>query len=444
MTELFDAFPGSSKAVELLREQILRIASTNLPVFIHGETGTGKSLAAQLIHTLSKRSAHSILSPSLTGKPDDLLMDELVGHEKGAFAGAIGDRSGVFEIASGGTIVLEDFDNSSQNIQAVLLRLFDGEARRLGGTKDRKFDVRVIATTTMNLEDLLRTGRLRLDLFFRMNAIVLKIPPLKDRVSDIPILADKLLAEISREVGGPFELTASAVAKLQTYSYPGNIRELKNILNRAAISTVDSKIDERVISDSFDIGLPMESTREVVSAPTGITEEAEIQPGKLERELEVLRSTSITAKPIWQGTRFSTLHDYCFVLMPFGDISQVQDVFRNHVKKVVERCGLRCERADDIYDVSGVMQSVWEGINRARFIIADLTDRNPNVFYELGIGHTLGKQVIMLSQSIDFVPCDLRHLRCIVYSYTPPGMKKLETALSSTIKTLLSSGAGLA
>lgn len=108
----------------------------------------------------------------------------------------------------------------------------------------------------------------------------------------------------------------------------------------------------------------------------------------------------------------------------------------------MERCGLRCERADDIYGISGIMQSVWESINRAQVIIADLTERNPNVFYELGIAHTLGKPVIMITQSMDYVPFDLRHLRCVVYDFKPGRIQKFEVILEKTIKTILSTSSG--
>jgi hypothetical protein len=126
--------------------------------------------------------------------------------------------------------------------------------------------------------------------------------------------------------------------------------------------------------------------------------------------------------------------------MPFSDAADVQRVYRDHVRPILQdRCGLRCERADDIYDISGVMQSVWEGINRAQLVIADLTQRNSNVFYELGIAHTLGKPVIMLTQSMDFVPFDLRHLRCIVYEYKPATIGNFERILERTVRTVLSS-----
>jgi len=142
--------------------------------------------------------------------------------------------------------------------------------------------------------------------------------------------------------------------------------------------------------------------------------------------------------PLWGDSQVDVEDDYCFVLMPFGEDLDLQKVYRNHVKPVVEtRCSLRCERADDIYDIAGVMQSVWDGINRARVVVAELTGRNPNVFYELGVAHTLGKPVVMLSQSIDDVPSDLRHLRCILYRYRPDAIGSFENALEKTIKSVL-------
>ena len=147
--------------------------------------------------------------------------------------------------------------------------------------------------------------------------------------------------------------------------------------------------------------------------------------------------------PLWGEARMEVESDYCFILMPFGDTNDVQLVYRNHVKAVIEqRCKLRCERADDIYDITGVMQSVWEGINRARLIVAELTGRNPNVFYELGVAHTLGKPVVMLSQDIEDVPSDLRHLRVILYKYRPDTIATFEDALKRTIDSVLARSAG--
>ena len=157
-------------------------------------------------------------------------------------------------------------------------------------------------------------------------------------------------------------------------------------------------------------------------------------------ELNAIHRSTIVANPIWEGRRFSSEVDYCFVLMPFADKNDMQTVYTDHIKPVIEkRCHLRCERADDIHDISGVMQSVWESINRARIVIAEMTDRNPNVFYELGIAHTLGKPVIMITQSMDYVPFDLKHLRCIVYEFKPGAIDRFKESLEKTIRRVLSS-----
>jgi hypothetical protein len=244
--------------------------------------------------------------------------------------------------------------------------------------------------------------------------------------------------KISARLGRSLMLAPKAVEALQRYSFPGNFRELENLLQRAALTVSSHTIGVSALNLPVIPSLKRQRER-----TTPRREAARREVEVLKRELDAVRSVSINAQPIWQGRRFRTRHDYCFVLMPFVEISDLQAVYRDHVKSVIERSGLRCERADDIYDVSGVMQSVWEGINRARLVVADLTERNANVFYELGIAHTLGKPVIMLSQSIDFVPFDLRHLRCIVYTYTPRGAIQLEQALERTIKTALSNAADL-
>ena len=182
----------------------------------------------------------------------------------------------------------------------------------------------------------------------------------------------------------------------------------------------------------------VEIERPLTSIPTADAISSRSEIAALRREIEYLHRNSIVATPIWEGRAFPTEAEYCFVLMPFSETMDVQNVYGDHVKRVIEkRCGLRCERADDIYDISGVMQSVWEGINRARLIVADLTDRNPNVFYELGIEHTLGKPVVMITQSMDYVPFDLRHLRCIVYEYKPSAIRSFEAALERTVRAVL-------
>jgi hypothetical protein len=146
--------------------------------------------------------------------------------------------------------------------------------------------------------------------------------------------------------------------------------------------------------------------------------------------------TASEFRPIFRGRGFRVEEDLCFVLMPFGP-EDLQIVYRDHLKPTVERCGLRCERSDDIYGPNVVIEDIWAGINRARFIIAELSGRNPNVFYEVGLCHVVGRDAIFLAQDINDVPFDLRHFRVIVYDYTPRGVKQLEETLDRTIKALL-------
>jgi MoxR-like ATPase len=439
MVPLIDELPGDSEAMQRLRSDIELAAGTTVPVLLLGESGSGKDHAAHLIHYLSNRREHPFVTLNMAALPATLASAELIGYVKGAFTGADRNRAGLLETAHGGTILLDEIGEADLDLQALILSVLEaGSIRRLGETVARNLDVRVISATNRDLIALTETGSFRADLLNRLSTIKITIPPLRDRKAEIPILALRSLDKISIRVGKVFELTPDAVAALKNYNFPGNFRELQNVLERAVFTAAGSAINARALGLPTTARLPRRFLR---ASPK--LEAAQQQISSLKRELNSLRVRSIVAQPIWQGRGFATQHDYCFVLMPFGAMRDLQTIYHDHVKPIIERCGLRCERADDIYDVSGVMQSVWEGINKARIVVADLTERNANVFYELGIAHTLGKPVIMLSQSIDFVPFDLRHLRSIIYTYTPPGATKLEQALERTIKTVLSTSADL-
>jgi hypothetical protein len=148
------------------------------------------------------------------------------------------------------------------------------------------------------------------------------------------------------------------------------------------------------------------------------------------------RTKSIRINPIFNGRDFFVDPNLCFVLMPFGMVWHLQEVYTDNIKPIIESQGFVCHRADDIYDTSPIVETVWENINKARLIIAELTGKNPNVFYELGIAHTVGKEVILLSQNIEDVPFDLRHLRVILYDVTPRGINNLEKQLAATISSI--------
>ncbi len=422
---------GESSAILELRKSISRFSRLNTPALITGEPGTGKEIVARLLHEWSPRNDKPYINVNLAAFSPELAQSELFGYKQGAFTGAIHDRKGFFEMADGGTLVLDELEYASHDIQGSLLSVLnDKEFYPIGSIERVVIDVCVIAVTRFAPEDSINNGQLRADLYHRLAITRLNVPPLRERKSDIPLLADHFLQQINKETRCNININIDAVAALMKYSFPGNVRELHDIV------CIGARLCDGVSISVQDLNLPENIV--VTQKPEAVA--AIHQINKLQREIDYLRANTIAASPIWEGQRFPMEPDYCFVLMPFSETFDVQNVYRDHIKLVIEkRCGLRCERADDIYDISGVMQSVWEGINRACLIIADLTDRNPNVFYELGIAHTLGKPVIILTQTMDFVPFDLRHLRCIVYSYKPSEIKKLEKALERTVGTVLSS-----
>lgn len=425
---------GSSRAMRDLRDLIVKIGRSDAPVLVTGETGSGLETVARLLHSYGARSTAPFVPVNLAAIPFDLIKAELVGYTQGAFTGA-NERIGLFEEANGGTIYLDEIEALSLEGQILLLSILESSSvRRLGANVERKIDVRFISSARSQMEDLAREGKIRIDLLHRIAATSIRVPPLRERREDIPELVEYFLRRYRTRYRTQQQeeiiFGSDAIAALEEYEYPGNVRELANIIERAVV-LYDGQIINRE-------ALSLPKKQDVQNQPDIIALQSELDSAR--RELDSVRRNSISATPIWEGRAFPMERDYCFVLMPFSDTADVQKVYRDHVKPVLEnRCGLRCERADDIYDISGVMQSVWEGINRARLVIADLTERNANVFYELGIAHTLGKPVIMLTQSMDFVPFDLRHLRCIVYEYKPGNIERLEQALERTIRRVLSS-----
>ncbi len=209
-----------------------RIAATDLSVLIEGESGTGKELFAQLIYQHSDRHDKPFIKINCAALPDNLLESELFGHVKGAFTGAIKDRKGRFELADGGTIFLDEIGELSPSLQAKLLRVLQQkEFERLGESKSRKVDVRIIAATNKNLEQAMAEGNFRKDLFYRLNAVRIKLPPLRERPEDIMLLVQYFLEQFSE--GQKIELAPPAVKAFKSYRWSGNVRELENVIKRA-------------------------------------------------------------------------------------------------------------------------------------------------------------------------------------------------------------------
>jgi two-component system, NtrC family, nitrogen regulation response regulator NtrX len=228
---------GDSYVMAQLREQVAMAAPTNGRVLIYGENGTGKELVARSIHAMSRRRNGPFIEVNCAAIPEELIESELFGHMKGAFTGAVADRRGKFELADGGTLFLDEIGDMSVKTQAKVLRALQEQVvEPLGGSASVKVDVRVIAATNKDLPAEIRDGRFREDLYFRLNVIPIFVPPLRDRDSDVPLLADHFMAEMAREYGRRLKkLDAQAAARLRAYHWPGNVRELRNLIERLII-----------------------------------------------------------------------------------------------------------------------------------------------------------------------------------------------------------------
>lgn len=232
-----DEIRGTGPAITAVREFILQVAHTSTTVLITGETGTGKELVARAIHRNSARSAKPFIAINCAAVTETLLESELFGHERGAFTGADRARAGLFEAAHEGTVFLDEVAEMSPAAQAKLLRvLADGEIQRVGSSATRRVDVRVLAATHRNLDERVKSGAFRQDLYYRLAVVPIQLPALRERKEDIPDLCESLCQRIAVEMKIPARpLTQAALDKLSTYSFPGNIRELRNILERALI-----------------------------------------------------------------------------------------------------------------------------------------------------------------------------------------------------------------
>jgi DNA-binding NtrC family response regulator len=240
----FSSTIGNTPQMQSLFKTVVHIAPTDASILIQGETGTGKELFANLIHYNSDRSDKPFIALHCAALSEGLLESELFGHEKGAFTGAIREKPGRFALANGGSLFLDEVGEMSQSTQVKLLRVIDtGEFERVGGEKTFRVDVRIIAATNKNLEAEVKKGNFREDLLYRINVIVLNIPPLRERKGDLPLLAEYFLQKYIEKNRKPVrELTSKAVALLQEYDWPGNVRELENVIERAVILSKDDVI----------------------------------------------------------------------------------------------------------------------------------------------------------------------------------------------------------
>ena len=270
---------GRSAAIQAVLQQIEQAAASVAPVLVLGESGTGKELVARTLHALSPRARASFVGVNCAAIAESLLESEIFGHEKGAFTGAIERRIGCFEMADGGTLLLDEVAEMHPAVQAKFLRVLEeGTFRRVGGKAEIQVDVRVVAATNQDPETAVRDGKLRADLFYRLNVFPITIPPLRERPEDIPVLAEAFLRDAAARNGRTVTAIApAALQRLQSYAWPGNVRELRNVIERAVLLADGETIDAPHLPAGLSsVAEPLPATVPSLTLPLGITiDEAE-------------------------------------------------------------------------------------------------------------------------------------------------------------------------
>ena len=253
---------GRSIQMEEIVEAILQVGPTEVPILIEGESGTGKDIIARAVHYASRRRGSSYVAINCASLAEGVLESELFGHERGAFTGAIAQRSGVFERADKGTIFLDEVGEMSPNMQVRLLRVLEsGEIIRVGGVKSFRVDVRVVAATNRSLSGAVREGRFRQDLYYRLKGVSLSLPPLRERKDDIPILCDYFLREAVRKHGKDVRgIDKEGLAKLVAYPWPGNVRELRNVIDTVVALAPEGKVTGGLVDSQLGGGRSTDDT----------------------------------------------------------------------------------------------------------------------------------------------------------------------------------------
>jgi DNA-binding NtrC family response regulator len=239
-----EGFVGTSAAMQEVHQMVEQVAPSDANLLITGENGTGKSVVARMVHQLSTRAGQPLITVNMGGLPEGVFESEMFGHVKGAFTDAKVDRAGRFELADHGTLFLDEIANLTATQQTKLLRVLEtGEFERVGSSKTRRADVRLLSATNADLRKEIDAGKFREDLFFRLNTIQIHLPSLRDRIADIPILAEQFLAEFvkryRKQITG---IHPDAIAALQAYRWPGNVRELRHVLERAVLLARSDKV----------------------------------------------------------------------------------------------------------------------------------------------------------------------------------------------------------
>ena len=286
---------GQSLGMDAIKQQIARVALTNSTVLIRGESGVGKELVARAVHLNSPRRSGPLICLNCAAITETLLESELFGHEKGAFTGATEQKIGKFESAHRGTIFLDEIGEMKPGTQSKLLRVLEGQPfERVGGAKSIKVDVRVVAATNVDLEVAMKEGRFRQDLFHRLHVIEIRVPPLRERKEDVPVLANHFLGRLSQDVGRRLRgFSDEAMRMFMRYDWPGNVRELRNVIERAVVLGTGEEIGEKDIFLSPSMVPP--------TAPTG-----EYQPKTLD-DMEREHIAATLAHTDWNKSQTATI-----------------------------------------------------------------------------------------------------------------------------------------
>ena len=302
---------GTSGVMKELYAKIHKVAPTGATVLINGETGTGKELVAKALHTESSRTGGAIISVNCAAIPDTLIEAELFGNVKGAFTGADNNRAGLVAAADGGTLFLDEIGELPLEAQARLLRVLqEGEVRPLGSVEPYKVDVRLVAATHRDLGKLAKEGKFREDLYFRINVVQLKLPPLRERGKDILSLAETFITRYCGEIGKPaLRLTPEAIQLITTYSWPGNIRELENAIQRAVILCDSNELDHTLLdleaADTEDQKSSAEAAEATAVSPEDLSLIDYFQRFVLDHqdtmsETELARKLGVSRKCLWE------------------------------------------------------------------------------------------------------------------------------------------------
>ncbi len=270
---LFRSLIGRSPAIQRIREDIQRAAPTEANVLILGESGTGKEVVARNIHYYSKRRDKPFVPVNCGAIPRDLLESELFGHEKGAFTGALTAREGRFSLANGGTLFLDEIGEMPMDMQVKLLRVLEERTfERVGGNRTIQADVRIIAATNRDLEQMVREGKFRQDLYYRLEVFPIELPPLRERIEDLPLLIAQLNERLENEKGCSVQLAGDAVRMLSAYDWPGNVRELANLMERLAIQYPNTLVH------ADDLPARYRTVEPVPELPAAVAEELLAEP----------------------------------------------------------------------------------------------------------------------------------------------------------------------